>query len=198
MGGRKRKANLAGAAAARAARQMQRQAAVPITISDTSDDESPALHEQPREPVNHLLDGDQVEDSDDEIDCTGWTGAMKEYRKRLVEYVVRDVQKELVKDIQVPLRPLVLVAHDEMTAQANDSDSMSWVFQGEQPLKKKAVGRGVHRSDVICSTLGHRPLAGQSLDYGKNYDGYWTGELFVKQTRSFQTLKTAMVQVIKR
>ena len=27
--------------------------------------------------------------------------------------------------------------------------------------------------------------ASQTLEYGKNYDGYWTGELFVKQVNKF-------------
>ncbi|KAF8240871.1 hypothetical protein L208DRAFT_1495753, partial [Tricholoma matsutake] len=38
----------------------------------------------------------------------------------------------------------------------------------------------VTQSDVICSTVGWLRDASQSLEYGKNYDGYWTGELFVK------------------
>jgi len=29
--------------------------------------------------------------------------------------------------------------------------------------------------------MGHLVDAGQSLEYGKNYDGYWNGEMFMKQ-----------------
>ncbi|KAH9071006.1 hypothetical protein EDB83DRAFT_2221343, partial [Lactarius deliciosus] len=58
---------------------------------------------------------------------------------------------------------------------------MSWVLDGEQPLKKKGVGQGLHQLDVICSTKGWLPEASQTLEYGKNYDRYWNGELFVKQ-----------------
>ena len=76
---------------------------------------------------------------------------------------------------------MVLIAHDEMTAQANNGKGKSWVLEGEHPLKKKGVGQGIHQSDVICSTVGWLPEASQTLEYGKNYDGYWTGELFVKQ-----------------
>ncbi|KAF9497594.1 hypothetical protein BDN71DRAFT_1541197 [Pleurotus eryngii] len=68
-----------------------------------------------------------------------------------------------------------------MTAQANDEKKRSWVLEGEQPLKKKGVGCGLHQSDVICSTFGWLPEASQTLEYGKNYEGYWTGELFMKQ-----------------
>ncbi|KIL55377.1 hypothetical protein M378DRAFT_90974 [Amanita muscaria Koide BX008] len=78
-------------------------------------------------------------------------------------------------------RRLVLVAHDEMTAQAHDGKTKSWVMDNEHALKKKGVGRGMHHSEVICSTVGSLKDAGQDLEYGKNYDGYWTGELFVKQ-----------------
>ena len=107
---------------------------------------------------------------------------MAELRPRLVEYVVGVVNEELEK---VPTnyveRRLVLCAHDEMTAQANDGQKKSWIMEGEQPLKKKGVGRGIHQSDIICSTIGWLREASQTLEYGKNYEGYWTGELFVKQ-----------------
>ncbi|KIJ39956.1 hypothetical protein M422DRAFT_257275 [Sphaerobolus stellatus SS14] len=59
----------------------------------------------------------------------------------------------------------------------------SWIWQGEQPLKKKGLGRGLHQSDFICSTIGWLKDASQTLEYGKNYDGYWNGELFVKQLK---------------
>jgi len=78
-------------------------------------------------------------------------------------------------------RRLVIVAHDEMTVQSNDTREKEWVFEDEYRLRKKGVGRGIHRSDVICSTCGHLVDAGESLEYGKNYDGYWTGERFCKQ-----------------
>ncbi|KAH7917225.1 hypothetical protein BV22DRAFT_1108607 [Leucogyrophana mollusca] len=78
-------------------------------------------------------------------------------------------------------RRLVLIAHDEMTAQENDLKAKNWVLEDQHALRKKGVGRGIHKSDVICSTVGHLKEASQTLEYGKNYDGYWTGELFVKQ-----------------
>ncbi|KIL57051.1 hypothetical protein M378DRAFT_33779, partial [Amanita muscaria Koide BX008] len=62
---------------------------------------------------------------------------------------------------------------------SNDGKGKSWVLEGEHPLKKKGVGRGIHQSDVICSTVGWLREASQTLEYGKNYDGYWNGELFL-------------------
>ncbi|KAG5219374.1 transposase domain-containing protein [Salix suchowensis] len=111
---------------------------------------------------------------------------MAEYRRRLVEFTVGEVQKEVNKapDNFVETQ-LVMLAHDEMTAQSNNSKGASWVYDQEQPLKKKGVGRGLHQSDVICSTYGWLPEASQTLEYGKNYDGYWNGELFVKQKMIF-------------
>ena len=109
---------------------------------------------------------------------------MEVYRPRLVEYQPDNLNEEVVK---IPTnfveRRLVLVPQDEMTAQANDGVKKSWVLEGEQPLKKKGAGRGIHQSDVICATHGWMKEASQSLQYGKNYDGYWNGELFVKQVR---------------
>ena len=67
-------------------------------------------------------------------------------------------------------------------------------MNGEQPLKKKGAGRGLHQSDVICSIYGWLKGASVTMEYGKNYKGYWTGELFVKQVselilQTFTTLK---------
>ncbi|KIK40798.1 hypothetical protein CY34DRAFT_24652 [Suillus luteus UH-Slu-Lm8-n1] len=38
-------------------------------------------------------------------------------------------------------------------------------------LQKKEVGRGIHCSDMICSTCGHLSQAGEFIKYGKNYEG---------------------------
>jgi hypothetical protein len=51
----------------------------------------------------------------------------------------------------------------------------------EQPILKKGAGRGSNQNDVICSTYGWLANAGVQLEYGKNYEGYWTGEMFVAQ-----------------
>ena len=126
---------------------------------------------------------------------------------------------ELVEKQLLPgVRKLVLVAHDESTNTANDGPKASWVLEGEQPILKKGAGRGSHRSDVICSTHGWLANAGVQLEYGKNYEGYWTGEMFVAQViiisqiyyllwftdpflscgiKSYQNLKDSMVLSFK-
>ncbi|KAL1722536.1 hypothetical protein EV715DRAFT_192812 [Schizophyllum commune] len=115
--------------------------------------------------------------------------AMDAIRPKLIEYVVGEVRKELEKDPTKDSRyncvepRLVLCAHDEMTAQANDGRKRSWVLDGEHAIKKKGVGRGMHQSDVICSTVGWLKDASESLEYGKNYEGYWDGERFCRQVR---------------
>lgn len=58
---------------------------------------------------------------------------------------------------------------------------MSWVWKAEQPLRKKGGGQGLHQSDVMCSMKGWLKDVSQTLEHGKNYNGYWNGELFVKQ-----------------
>jgi len=106
-------------------------------------------------------------------------------RYRMVEYQPNNLEDEVVKQpLNFVERRLVMVPQDEMTAQANDGMKKSWVPKDEQPLMKKGVGRGIHQSDVICATHGWMKEASQSLEYGKNYEGYWNGELFVKQVRS--------------
>ena len=107
---------------------------------------------------------------------------MKRLEPRLVRYVVGNVEKEqYVKPHNYVERWLVLCPHDEMTAQAHDGKEKSWVLEDQHVLRKKGVGRGIHKSDIICSTYGWLEAASQTLEYGKNYEGYWTGELFVKQ-----------------
>ena len=67
-----------------------------------------------------------------------------------LNFKVEDIDKEVEQEFPDRVK-LVLVAHGEMTAQAHDGEKMSWVWQGEQPLKKKGAGRGLHQSDFICS-----------------------------------------------
>ena len=110
---------------------------------------------------------------------------LKSMEHRLIRYMPENIDKEmqLVPRNYVERR-LVLCAHDEMTAQANDARSKSWVYEDNHPLRKKGVGRGIHKSDVICSTVGWLEEASQTLEYGKNYEGYWTGQLFVAQLKN--------------
>ena len=105
---------------------------------------------------------------------------MAEYFHQMVRYIVGDVDKVVMPQNFVAC-PLVLVAQDEMTAQAHDTVSKSWVLGDQHKLQKKGVGCGLHQSDFICSTIGWLKDASQTLEYGKSYDGYWTGEMFVKQ-----------------
>ena len=114
---------------------------------------------------------------------------MKAYQQEFVQYVIGDVHTKLdTKPTNFVKRWKVLVAHDKMTAQANDAQGKSWVFEDQHTLRKKGVGRGLHQSNVICSMIGWLSAASQTLEYGKNYDGYWMGELFVKQVCHFQNL----------
>ncbi|CAK5267892.1 unnamed protein product [Mycena citricolor] len=112
--------------------------------------------------------------------------AMEEYARRTVRYVVGDVAQEAppLPDGNFVERRLVVVSHDEMTAQANDAAQRRWVFEDQHALRKKGAGRGIHRSDIICSTVGHITEAGVQLEYGKNHDGYWTGEHFIDQIQN--------------
>src|SRR5882762_4494847 len=92
-----------------------------------------------------------------------------------------EVHIEIEKPLPAGMRKLVLVTHNESTNTANDGPKASWVMEGEQPILKKGAGRGSCRSDVICSMYGWMKGAGVQLEYGKNYEGYWTGEMFVAQ-----------------
>ena len=114
---------------------------------------------------------------------------MKAYKSRLVHYIVGNVDRGLIipRENYVECQ-LVLLAQDEMTSQANDITPKMWVFQDQHHLRKKGVGHGLHQSDILCSTVGWLDKGTQTLEYGKNYEGYWTGELFVKQVNLINQL----------
>jgi len=73
-------------------------------------------------------------------------------------------------------RPIAIVFHDESAFQAHDAQEKSWVMDSQHQLRKKGVGRGIHRSDFIGPTGGWCKEAGVQIKYGQNHDGYWTGE----------------------
>ncbi|KAG1809072.1 uncharacterized protein BJ212DRAFT_1484568 [Suillus subaureus] len=108
--------------------------------------------------------------------------AMKEHEHWLVHYVIGDVEKESdIPPSNFVKTQLVICVHDKMITQANDGQSMSWVPDGEHKLRKKGAGRGLHQSSIICLTVGHLEEAAHTIEYGKNYEGYWNGEMFVAQ-----------------
>lgn len=112
--------------------------------------------------------------------------SMKAYKPRLVRYEVGNVEKEMIiPRMNYVERRLVLMPQDEMTSQANDIMPKMWVYKQQYKLRKKGPGRGIHQSDTIQSVTGWLKNGSQTLEYGKNYEGYWTGELFVKQVRQF-------------
>ena len=107
---------------------------------------------------------------------------MKMFEPWLVWYEVGNVGKEMIIPRENYVEHwLVLMPQDEMTLQANDIMLKMWVYNGQYMLRKKGLGWGLHQSDVINSVIGWLKNGSQTLEYSKNYDGYWNGELFVKQ-----------------
>ncbi|KAI0687315.1 hypothetical protein C8Q76DRAFT_772206 [Earliella scabrosa] len=64
---------------------------------------------------------------------------------------------------------------------AHNGRRFNWLLNGESLIRKKGPGRDLHQSDFICSTVGWLSEASVTLEYGKNHDGFWNGELFCKQ-----------------
>jgi hypothetical protein len=108
--------------------------------------------------------------------------AMLAYCARLVRYKVGSPdEEEDIKPANYVERRLVLSPHDESTSQVHDSHDKAWTFEDQHQLQKKGAGRGLHTSGVITATIGYLEEATQIIEYGKNYEGYWTGVMFVKQ-----------------
>ena len=111
---------------------------------------------------------------------------MKMLELHLVWHVVGDVDKEIPPSNFVE-HQLVLCTHDKSTSQANNAPEKSWVSRDMYPLKERCR-LWLHQSNAICSTVGWLVDVSQTLKYGKKYDNYWTGELFVKQVNKFSQL----------
>lgn len=56
---------------------------------------------------------------------------MADYHQQLVEYVMGNPNKEIVKPLPHGMWKLVLLAHDESSCTANDGPKASWVLEGE-------------------------------------------------------------------
>ena len=106
--------------------------------------------------------------------------AIRSYQPRIVEYEVGNCTKQVSK-APTDERPIEILFHDESAFQAHDAQEKSWVLDSQHQLRKKGVGRGIHRSDFIGPTGGWCKEAGVQMKYGKNHDGYWTGEDVCKQ-----------------
>ena len=109
--------------------------------------------------------------------------AMKGYEQQLVHYVIGDVDQEVILPCNNYVEHcLILLPQDKMTSQANDIVEMMWVYKNEYHC---TICR---RRGLVMVFIRVIPFVQQldaegweTLKYGKNYDGYWDGELFVKQ-----------------
>ena len=61
-------------------------------------------------------------------------------KKRLIRFSYQNIDSVMPQSNFVEWK-LVLCAHDEMTAQANDSRAKYWVFKDQHALRKKGAGR---------------------------------------------------------
>ncbi|TBU52039.1 hypothetical protein BD310DRAFT_833073 [Dichomitus squalens] len=110
----------------------------------------------------------------------------REYRRVLESEEMPDGLKKFVASEILPryhLKPgrMGLSRSSMRLGAAHDGKRYSWLLHGESFLKKKGPGRGLHQSDFICSTVGWLANASVTLEYGKNHDGFWNGEMFCKQ-----------------
>ena len=118
--------------------------------------------------------------------CERW---FTKYSLRMAYFEGEDmiaVEPELPHGVQ----KLVPVFHDESTFRANEDQRFCRLEKDEQILKPKSAGRGLMVSEFVCPCHGRmvNPDTGNPsrilLKYGKNYDGYWTGENVSEQLRN--------------
>ncbi|KAE9394968.1 hypothetical protein BT96DRAFT_958677 [Gymnopus androsaceus JB14] len=107
----------------------------------------------------------------------------KEANKYLQKIVQDEMPKGLKKYMEVELLPRIQMKVGRGISLTNNAQVKNWVFRDQHMLRKKGVGCGIHKSDALCSTVRWLRNGSQSMECGKNYEGYWTGELFVKQLK---------------
>ncbi|KAH8922371.1 hypothetical protein BT69DRAFT_1308593 [Atractiella rhizophila] len=110
----------------------------------------------------------------------------------LVHMVNKDLPDRLKSYVNLELFPRI----EWKPTKANDGKTHSWMLEGRAKLRKKGQGRGIHRSDFLCSTFGHLADAGVQIEYGKNHDGFWTGELIL--TMSVKQVKTKLIPLFEQ
>ena len=108
-------------------------------------------------------------------------------------------------DIDPPTLPRrqknIFIFHDESTFNAND-ELLQWGTPESQIIRPKSKGSGIMVSDFIAEQDGYLCLtkaefdaakvnnpnlrmgARTLLEYGESWDGYWTGQKFMKQMES--------------
>jgi len=132
------------------------------------------------------------------------------YRKNFLEKM-QELEQFMVQYDDKTLEPLpnhniesgkfkrhILVTQDESIFHANDGKRFGWVHNGEQPLMKKGLGKGIMVSMFLVDTIGILALPENDLaisssfpreayeifEYGGN-NGYWTSEHMIKQVNYF-------------
>ncbi|KAI0250190.1 hypothetical protein BJV78DRAFT_1155347 [Lactifluus subvellereus] len=94
------------------------------------------------------------------------------------------------------------IHHDESIFRSNELQQRVWVTGGKMPLRKKGQGKAIHVSDFITKEMGRLSLSEVQISYdnalpkdkrleihdsreiiypGKNADGWWMGEMLIKQ-----------------
>ncbi|KAI6146346.1 hypothetical protein BKA82DRAFT_13154 [Pisolithus tinctorius] len=108
--------------------------------------------------------------------------AVEQYLKHLTEI---EMPQGLKKYMELELFPCIQLKPSKGISVATACCFLKCKGFQFQKYKKSlyydGAGCGLHQSGVICLTVGWLQEASQTLEYGKNYDGFWTGELFLKQ-----------------
>ncbi|CAG8848718.1 1526_t:CDS:2, partial [Gigaspora margarita] len=80
---------------------------------------------------------------------------MSELEPLLLEYDNKDLTMLIEKDIPLEEKRHCVITHDETTLSANDDEKSGWGPEGEQKIRPKGQGRGIHVSEFLCEPLGH-------------------------------------------
>ena len=120
---------------------------------------------------------------------------MKEYERRMYQYIGDDCETAIRPELDETVKPLIFVVHDESCFSAHDGNNKMWTENGKTILRPKGPGRSVMVSEFLCECHGRIRLNDQQkrlypdvppeatvvITPGK--DNYWTNDKLVEQTR---------------
>jgi hypothetical protein len=95
-------------------------------------------------------------------------------------YSGEQMDVEHIPQLQAGEKDIVLITQDESIFRENDDIKYARIHKSQQFLRPKGEGRGLMVSAFICHCHGilvdGEDNSRTILKYGRNYDGYWSGD----------------------
>ena len=128
---------------------------------------------------------------------TAFLERMSAYEKRMVQYEGDFMEMKIIPVLEIGVRPLLLVTHDESCFGCKDGRSHCWLDDENRQIRPKGIGRSVMMSAFLCECHGilrlddnlkrqHPDIPSDAtvfLKPGANAEGYWKNSELIAQVK---------------